>query len=83
MISVSVHLDYSREKRHLKRCIKGKLSNRFLIRNAFCKRQSKNSSKNANNLPTIPAFEVGTNPSESWRLWKEDFEGYLEALRYS
>ncbi|GFY49907.1 retrovirus-related Pol polyprotein from transposon 17.6 [Trichonephila inaurata madagascariensis] len=27
----------------------------------------------------IPAFKVGTNPSESWRQWKED----LEALRYS
>ncbi|GFU48444.1 reverse transcriptase domain-containing protein [Trichonephila clavipes] len=26
----------------------------------------------------IPAFEAGTNPSESWRHWKED----LEALRY-
>ncbi|GFV00908.1 uncharacterized protein TNCV_1387221 [Trichonephila clavipes] len=33
----------------------------------------------ANNLPTIPAFEAGTNP----RHWKEDFEDYLEALRYS
>ncbi|GFT07344.1 uncharacterized protein NPIL_492851 [Nephila pilipes] len=39
--------------------------------------------KMANNLPTIPAFEPGTNPSESWRHWKEDFEDYLEALRYS
>ncbi|GFY57611.1 reverse transcriptase domain-containing protein [Trichonephila inaurata madagascariensis] len=37
----------------------------------------------ANNLPTIPAFEAGTNPSESWRHWKEDFEDYLEALRCS
>ncbi|GFR30011.1 hypothetical protein TNCT_26731 [Trichonephila clavata] len=37
----------------------------------------------ANNLPTIPAFEAGTNPSESWRYWKKDFEDYLEALRYS
>ncbi|GFU16658.1 retrovirus-related Pol polyprotein from transposon 17.6 [Nephila pilipes] len=37
----------------------------------------------ANNLPTFPAFEAGTNPLESWRLWKEDFEDYLEALRYS
>ncbi|GFX84657.1 hypothetical protein TNCV_724641 [Trichonephila clavipes] len=37
----------------------------------------------ANNLPTIPAFEAGTNPSESWRHWKEDFEDYLEALQYS
>ncbi|GFV78352.1 reverse transcriptase domain-containing protein [Trichonephila clavipes] len=37
----------------------------------------------ANNLPTIPAFEAGTNPSKSWRHWKEDFEDYLEALRYS
>ncbi|GFQ84811.1 reverse transcriptase domain-containing protein [Trichonephila clavata] len=37
----------------------------------------------ANNLPTIPAFEPGTNPSESWRHWKEDLEDYLEALRYS
>ncbi|GFY79409.1 retrovirus-related Pol polyprotein from transposon 17.6 [Trichonephila inaurata madagascariensis] len=37
----------------------------------------------ANNLPTIPAFKAGTNPSESWRHWKEDFEDYLEALRYS
>ncbi|GFQ71510.1 reverse transcriptase domain-containing protein [Trichonephila clavata] len=37
----------------------------------------------ANNLPTIPAFEPGTNPSESGRHWKEDFEDYLEALRYS
>ncbi|GFY52356.1 reverse transcriptase domain-containing protein [Trichonephila inaurata madagascariensis] len=36
--------------------------------------------KLANNLSTIPAFEAGTNPSESWRHWKED---YLEALRYS
>ncbi|GFX59105.1 reverse transcriptase domain-containing protein [Trichonephila clavipes] len=33
-----------------------------------------------NNLPTIPAFEAGTNPSESWIQWKED---YLEAVRYS
>ncbi|GFX57864.1 reverse transcriptase domain-containing protein [Trichonephila clavipes] len=33
----------------------------------------------ANNIPTIPAFEAGMNPSESWRHWKED---YLEALRY-
>ncbi|GFR17355.1 uncharacterized protein TNCT_661121 [Trichonephila clavata] len=37
----------------------------------------------ANNLPTIPAFESGTNPSESWRHWKEYFEDYLEAFRYS
>ncbi|GFS56116.1 reverse transcriptase domain-containing protein [Trichonephila inaurata madagascariensis] len=37
----------------------------------------------ANNLPMIPAFEAGTNPSESWRHWKEEFEDYLEALRYS
>ncbi|GFW47027.1 reverse transcriptase domain-containing protein [Trichonephila clavipes] len=37
----------------------------------------------ANNLPTIPTFEAGTNPSESWRHWKEDFEDYSEALRYS
>ncbi|GFY46025.1 reverse transcriptase domain-containing protein [Trichonephila inaurata madagascariensis] len=37
----------------------------------------------ANNLPTIPAFEAGTNPSKSWRHWREDFEDYLEALRYS
>ncbi|GFT61225.1 reverse transcriptase domain-containing protein [Trichonephila clavipes] len=37
----------------------------------------------ANNLPTIPAFEAGTNPSESWRHRKKDFEDYLEALRYS
>ncbi|GFV44932.1 reverse transcriptase domain-containing protein [Trichonephila clavipes] len=37
----------------------------------------------ANNLPTIPTIEVGTNPSKSWRHWKEDFEDYLEALRYS
>ncbi|GFU49672.1 reverse transcriptase domain-containing protein [Nephila pilipes] len=37
----------------------------------------------ANNLPTIAAFEAGRNPSESWRHWKEDFEDYLEALRYS
>ncbi|GFY47364.1 reverse transcriptase domain-containing protein [Trichonephila inaurata madagascariensis] len=36
----------------------------------------------ANNLPTILAFEACTNPSESWRNWKEDFEDYLEALRY-
>ncbi|GFR02550.1 reverse transcriptase domain-containing protein [Trichonephila clavata] len=39
--------------------------------------------KIANNLPTIPAFQPGTNPSESWRHWKEDFEDYLEVLRYS
>ncbi|GFW68612.1 reverse transcriptase domain-containing protein [Trichonephila clavipes] len=37
----------------------------------------------ANNLPTIPAFEAGTNPLEFWRYWKEEFEDYLEALRYS
>ncbi|GFV34139.1 reverse transcriptase domain-containing protein [Trichonephila clavipes] len=37
----------------------------------------------ANNLPPISAFEVGTNPSESWRHRKEDFEDYLKALRYS
>ncbi|GFR05221.1 reverse transcriptase domain-containing protein [Trichonephila clavata] len=37
----------------------------------------------ADNLPTIPEFELGTNPSESWRHWKEDFEDYLEALQYS
>ncbi|GFQ98927.1 reverse transcriptase domain-containing protein [Trichonephila clavata] len=37
----------------------------------------------ANNLPTIPAFAPGTNPPESWRHWKEEFEDYLEALRYS
>ncbi|GFR22748.1 reverse transcriptase domain-containing protein [Trichonephila clavata] len=37
----------------------------------------------ARNLPTIPAFEPGTNPSESWRHWKEDFEDYLEALQNS
>ncbi|GFY48753.1 reverse transcriptase domain-containing protein [Trichonephila inaurata madagascariensis] len=37
----------------------------------------------ANNLPIIPAFEAGTNPSESWRHWKEDLEDYLKALRYS
>ncbi|GFX69410.1 reverse transcriptase domain-containing protein [Trichonephila clavipes] len=34
----------------------------------------------ANNLTTIQAFEVGMNPFESLRHWKED---YLEALRYS
>ncbi|GFY67495.1 reverse transcriptase domain-containing protein [Trichonephila inaurata madagascariensis] len=28
-------------------------------------------------------FEEGTNPSESWKHWKEYFEDYLEALRYS
>ncbi|GFW20579.1 reverse transcriptase domain-containing protein [Trichonephila clavipes] len=28
-------------------------------------------------------FEAGTNPSESWKHWKEDFDDYLEALRYS
>ncbi|GFY60703.1 hypothetical protein TNIN_288361 [Trichonephila inaurata madagascariensis] len=37
----------------------------------------------ANNLPMILAFQAGTNPSESWRHWKEEFEDYLEALRYS
>ncbi|GFR03747.1 retrovirus-related Pol polyprotein from transposon 17.6 [Trichonephila clavata] len=37
----------------------------------------------ANDLPTIPAFEPGTNPSESWRHRKEGLEDYLEALRYS
>ncbi|GFU76589.1 reverse transcriptase domain-containing protein [Trichonephila clavipes] len=37
----------------------------------------------ANNLPMIPGFEAGMNPSESWRHWKEDFEDYLEALQYS
>ncbi|GFY68623.1 reverse transcriptase domain-containing protein [Trichonephila inaurata madagascariensis] len=37
----------------------------------------------ANNLLTTQAFEAGLNPSESWRHWKEDFEDYLEALRYS
>ncbi|GFY52796.1 hypothetical protein TNIN_498661 [Trichonephila inaurata madagascariensis] len=28
-------------------------------------------------------FEEATNLSESWKHWKEDFENYLEALRYS
>ncbi|GFW20848.1 retrovirus-related Pol polyprotein from transposon 17.6 [Trichonephila clavipes] len=37
----------------------------------------------ANNLPMILVFEVGTNPSESWRHCKEDFEDYWEALLYS
>ncbi|GFU36078.1 uncharacterized protein TNCV_2342931 [Trichonephila clavipes] len=36
-----------------------------------------------NNIPTIPALETGMNPSESWRHSKDDFEDYLEALRYS
>ncbi|GFR31277.1 reverse transcriptase domain-containing protein [Trichonephila clavata] len=34
----------------------------------------------ANNLPTIPTFGAGTNPSESWTHWKED---YLEAFQYN
>lgn len=37
----------------------------------------------ANNLPTIPPFDAGSNPSEAWRHWREDFEDYLEALKYS
>lgn len=37
----------------------------------------------ASNLPIIPPFEAGSNPSESWRHWRQDFEDYVEALRYS
>lgn len=36
----------------------------------------------AQNLPTIPPFDAGSNPSEAWRYWKEDFQDYLEALKY-
>ncbi|GBN56208.1 hypothetical protein AVEN_39880-1 [Araneus ventricosus] len=34
------------------------------------------------NLPTIPPFETGASPEEAWRHWRQDFEDYVEALRY-
>lgn len=37
----------------------------------------------ANSLPTISPFVTSTNPSEAWRFWKQDFEDYLEAIKYS
>lgn len=33
------------------------------------------------NLPTVPSFDAGSNPSKYWRLWKQDFEDYLEAKK--
>lgn len=37
----------------------------------------------ASNLPTLPPFDAGSNPSEAWRHWREDFEDYIQALKYS
>jgi len=33
-------------------------------------------------LQPIQPYKSGSNPSESWNLWKQDFNCYLKALKY-
>ena len=37
----------------------------------------------AGNLSSIAVIEPGSNPSEAWYHWKQDFEDYVEVLKYN